>query len=48
MDGQVIGSDSEEEDEELGAVPSDVAEKERELVIIRKVIKKWWRLAGIK
>ena len=44
-------SDSEDDEHpraDLPAVPTDVSEHERELVVMRKVMRKWWRLAGLK
>lgn len=41
-------SDSEDDATDVPAVPTNLSEKERELVIMRKVMRKWWRLAGMK
>ncbi|TKA75911.1 hypothetical protein B0A49_04172 [Cryomyces minteri] len=40
-------SESEDDASELKPVPTDVSQRERELVIMRKVTKKWWRLAKL-
>ena len=43
-------SDSESEDDTAGlaAVTTDSLNRERQLLIMRKVMRKWWRLAGLK
>jgi hypothetical protein len=43
-------SDSESEDDaiDIPPVPNDPSAVERELLIMRKVIRKWWRIAGLK
>lgn len=42
-------SDSEDDEPpDLGLVGTDSSERENQLVIMRKVIRKWWRLAGLK
>lgn len=49
-DGEAA-SDSEDDEHpraDLPAVPTDVSEHERKLVIMRRVMRKWWRLAGLK
>lgn len=49
-DGEAA-SDSEDDEHlraDLPAVPTDVSENERKLVIMRRVMRKWWRLAGLK
>lgn len=40
-------SDSEDDDTDLPAVASEVSEQERRLIIMRKVMRKWWRLTGL-
>ena len=40
-------SDSEDDHSDLKSVPTEVSQRERELVIMRKVMRKWWRLAGL-
>lgn len=44
-------SDSEDESmprSDLPAVPAEPSEEERKLVLARKVMRKWWRLTGLK
>lgn len=44
-------SDSEDETTErsdLPAVPAEHSEAERKLILVRKVMRKWWRLTGLK
>jgi 5'-nucleotidase len=40
-------SDSEDESSDVKAVPTALSRKEHELVIMRKVMRKWWRLAKL-
>lgn len=40
-------SDSEDDQSDLKPVPTEVSRREQELVIMRKVMRKWWRLAGL-
>lgn len=40
-------SDSEDDDTDLPAVPIQPTDGERELIIMRKVMRKWWRLTGL-
>jgi len=40
-------SDSEDDSTDLPPVPTDLSKRERELVIMRKAMRKWWRLAGL-
>lgn len=40
-------SDSEDDSTDLPAVAVEPSGRERELVIMRKVMRKWWRLAGM-
>ncbi|KXL48326.1 hypothetical protein M433DRAFT_156197 [Acidomyces richmondensis BFW] len=48
---QHVHSDSEESGNtnriDLPAISANQSQRERELVIIRKVVRKWWRLAGL-
>lgn len=39
--------ESDDEHSDLKPVPTNVSKRERELVIMRKVMRKWWRLAGL-
>lgn len=39
--------ESEDEHAELKPVPTKVTDRERELVIMRKVMQKWWRITGL-
>ena len=39
--------ESDDEDTDLKAVPTHVSHRERELGIMRKVMRKWWRLTGL-
>ncbi|KAF2099902.1 5'-nucleotidase [Rhizodiscina lignyota] len=39
--------ESDDENSDLKAVPTHVSQRERELVIMRKVMRKWWRLTGL-
>lgn len=39
--------ESEDEQAELKPVPTRVTDRERELVIMRKVMRKWWRITGL-
>ena len=41
-------SDSEDDTSDLPAVPMQHSESERQLIIMRKVMRKWWRLVGLK
>lgn len=41
-------SDSEADHTDVPPVPTDPTARERELLIMRKVIRKWWRIAGLK
>jgi 5'-nucleotidase len=41
-------SDSEDDHTDIPPVPSNLSRSERELLIARKVMRKWWRLAGLK
>ena len=41
-------SDSEDDESDLPAVPTETSNRERELIVMRKVVRKWWRLAGMK
>ncbi|KAI9690082.1 MAG: hypothetical protein M1820_010021 [Bogoriella megaspora] len=41
-------SDSEDDSTDIKPVPTEVSQREHELVIMRKVTRKWWRLAGLK
>lgn len=47
VEGQVIDSDSEDETLDIGPPPAQSSQRERELIIIRRVTKKWRRLAGL-
>jgi len=47
VEGQVIDSDSEDETLDVAPVPASSSKKERELIITRKLLKKWRRLAGL-
>lgn len=47
VDGQVIDSESEDEDSNPKSVPTKVSTRERELIIMRKVMKKWRQFAGL-
>jgi hypothetical protein len=40
--------DEDDSEGEIKPVPTQVTEYERQLVIMRKVMRKWWRLAGLK
>ena len=40
-------SDSEDDHSDLKPVPTESSQRERELVIMRKVMRKWWRSAGL-
>ncbi|KAK5175770.1 uncharacterized protein LTR77_000910 [Saxophila tyrrhenica] len=40
-------SDSEDDATDVPPVPTDLSEHERELLIMRKVMRKWWRLAAL-
>lgn len=47
----ILLSDSEDEPNEpsgLGLARTESSEREHQLMIMRKVIRKWWRLAGLK
>lgn len=46
-DGLLHQSDSEDEQSDLPAVPTGHSQRERELIVMRKVMRKWWRLAGL-
>ena len=41
-------SDSEDDSTDVPPVRVDPSRKERELMIIRRTVRKWWRLAGLK
>jgi hypothetical protein len=41
-------SDSEDDHTDVPAVPTDLSKSEHDLLIMRKVMRKWWRLAGLK
>ncbi|KAL9094121.1 MAG: hypothetical protein Q9165_003536 [Trypethelium subeluteriae] len=41
-------SDSEDDHSDIKAVPTEVSQRERELLIMRKVSRKWWRLSGLR
>lgn len=41
-------SDSEDDANDLPAVPAELSDSERRLILIRKVARKWWRLTGLK
>lgn len=48
LDGLSLDSDSEDDASDLPAVTSEQqSQRERELQIMRKVMRKWWRLAGL-
>lgn len=47
VEGQVIDLDSEEDSSASATSPTDANESERRLGIMRKVMRKWWRLAGL-
>jgi 5'-nucleotidase len=40
--------DEDDDSNEIKPVPTQVTEQERELVLMRKVMRKWWRLAGLR
>ena len=46
--GHEHDSDSEDDHGDLPPVPTDLSETERKLLIMRKLMRKWWRLAGMK
>lgn len=39
--------ESEDERSDIKAVPTEVTDRERELMIMRKVMRKWWRITGL-
>ncbi|KAK3721937.1 hypothetical protein LTR37_002753 [Vermiconidia calcicola] len=45
---EMAGSDSEDDSTDLPPVPIDPSARERELLVMRRVMRKWWRLAGLK
>lgn len=47
LDTEHADSDSEDDHSDLPAVPGEHTARERELLIMRKVMRKWWRLAGM-
>ena len=47
LDTAHFDSDSEDEHSDLPAVLTEQTARDRELLIMRKVMKKWWRLAGL-
>lgn len=47
VNGQTIDSDSEEELVVLTPVPTTVSQSDRELFIMRKVMRIWWRRTGL-
>ena len=44
---QISDSDSEDDETDVPPVPIDPTARERELLIMRKVMRKWWRIAGL-
>ncbi|KAF2092166.1 5'-nucleotidase [Saccharata proteae CBS 121410] len=46
-DHEQSGLDSEDEEADLKAAATEVSPREREIVIMRKVMRKWWRLTGL-
>ena len=46
-ESDVDDSEAEETDSHVKPVPTNASDRERELVIMRKVMRKWWRLAGL-
>jgi len=47
-DNQMQLSDSEDDSTDVRPVSTEPSDQERRLVIMRKVMRKWWRLAGMK
>ncbi|KAF2726005.1 Metallo-dependent phosphatase [Polychaeton citri CBS 116435] len=47
-DAHLHASDSEDDHSDLPAVGTHITDRERKLVLMRKVMRKWWRLAGLK
>ncbi|KAK3706634.1 hypothetical protein LTR37_012643 [Vermiconidia calcicola] len=45
---EIAGSDSEDDSTDLPPVPIEPSTRERELLVMRRVMRKWWRLAGLK
>lgn len=48
QDSGINGSDTEDEEFDPKAIVQKEISKERELAIARKVMRKWWRLTGLK
>lgn len=44
---QISESDSEDDGADMAPVANDPPARERELIIMRKVMRKWWRIAGL-